>query len=48
MLIRTAAGIAVLAFEAGMALVLEQETCKALANKNKICVVTVGPPTAGN
>jgi DUF1009 family protein len=37
-----AAGIAVLAFEAGRSLLLEQETCQTLANKNKVSVVTVG------
>ena len=38
-----AARIAVLAFEAGKSLLLEQPTCNNLANKNKICVTTVGP-----
>jgi hypothetical protein len=37
-----AAGVAVLAFEPGRALLLEQETCEALARKNKISVLTVG------
>lgn len=37
-----AAGIAVLAFEAGKSLLLEQETCETLAKKNKICVTTIG------
>jgi len=37
-----ASGVAVLAFEAGRALLLEQETCEALARKNKISVLTVG------
>ena len=37
-----AAKIAVLAFEAGKSLLLEQETCEQLANKNKISVVTIG------
>lgn len=36
------ARIAVLAFEAGQSLLLEQETCEALANKNKICLMTLG------
>jgi len=34
--------IGVLAFEASKSLLLEQETCEALANKNKISVLTVG------
>lgn len=34
--------IAVLAFQARKALVLEEDACKALANKNKIAVTTVG------
>ena len=38
-----AARIAVLAFEAGKSLLLEQPTCNNLANKHKICVTTVGP-----
>jgi DUF1009 family protein len=38
-----AARVAVLAFEAGKSLLLEQPTCNNLANKNKICVTTVGP-----
>jgi hypothetical protein len=37
-----AARIAVLAFEAAKSLMLEQETCACLANKNKIAVATVG------
>ena len=37
-----AAGVAVLAFEAGKALVLEEETCARLAAQNKISVTTVG------
>ena len=37
-----AARVAVLAFEAGKSLLLEQQTCEALANKNKICLMTVG------
>jgi DUF1009 family protein len=37
-----AAKIAVLAFEAGKSLLLEQEACERLANKNKISVVTIG------
>jgi len=37
-----AAGVAVLAFESGRSLLLEQETCEQLANKNKIVVTTVG------
>ena len=36
------AGIAVLAFEAGRSLLLEQETCERLAKENKISVVTIG------
>jgi DUF1009 family protein len=36
------ARIAVLAFEAGKSLLLEQETCAALADKNRISVVTTG------
>ena len=36
------AGIAVLAFEAGQSLLLEQETCETLANKNNICLMTIG------
>jgi len=36
-----AARISVLAFEAGKSLLLEQETCEQLANKNKISLVTV-------
>lgn len=35
-------GIAVLAFEAGRSLLLEQETCERLANKHKISVATIG------
>ncbi len=37
-----AAGIAVLAFEAGKALVLELETCERLARQHKICLTTAG------
>lgn len=37
------AHIAVLAFEAGKSLLLEEETCARLADKNKICVMTFGP-----
>lgn len=37
-----AAGIAVLAFEAGRSLLLEQETCQALAARNKLSVTTIG------
>jgi DUF1009 family protein len=37
-----AAGVAVLAFEPGRALLLEQEACEALAKKNKLSVLTVG------
>jgi DUF1009 family protein len=37
-----ASGVAVLAFEPGRALVLEQETCEGLARKNKISVLTTG------
>jgi DUF1009 family protein len=35
-------GIEVLAFEAGKSLLLEEETCAALARKNKLSVTTVG------
>ncbi len=35
-------GIAVLAFEAGKSLLLEEETCAALARENKLSVTTVG------
>jgi UDP-2,3-diacylglucosamine hydrolase len=38
----TAGRIAVLAFEAGRSLLLEEETCATLASKNKICVTTIG------
>ena len=34
--------ISVLAFESGKSLLLEQETCKQLADKNKIAVTTIG------
>ena len=37
-----AARIAVLAFEAGKSLLLEQETCERLASKHKIAITTVG------
>jgi len=37
-----AARVAVLAFEAGKSLLLEQETCEQLAVKNKICLTTIG------
>lgn len=37
-----AARIAVLAFEAGNSLLLEQETCAALARKNRISLLTIG------
>jgi hypothetical protein len=37
-----AAGVAVLAFEPGRALLLEQEACETLARKNKISVLTAG------
>ncbi len=37
-----AARIAVLAFEAGRSLVLEQETCERIAGKHKIAVTTIG------
>jgi DUF1009 family protein len=37
----SAAKISVLAFEAGKSLLLEQDTCARLANKNKISVITV-------
>jgi UDP-2,3-diacylglucosamine hydrolase len=36
------ARIAVLAFEAGKSLLLEQDICETLANKNRISVVTIG------
>ena len=36
------AGISVLAFEASRSLLLEEETCAHLANKNKISVITFG------
>lgn len=38
--------LAVLAFEAGKSLLLEQETCETLARKNKISVVTVAESAA--
>src|SRR6266404_2051568 len=37
-----AARVSVLAFEAGKSLLLEQEACEQLANKNKISVTTIG------
>jgi hypothetical protein len=37
-----AAGVAVLAFEPGRSLLLEQEACETLARKNKLSVLTVG------
>jgi DUF1009 family protein len=37
-----AAGIRVLAFEAGRSLLLEQDTCAQMANKNKLSVLTIG------
>ena len=37
-----AAGVSALAFEAGQSLLLEQDTCAALANKNKLSITTVG------
>jgi len=37
-----AARISTLGLEAGKSLLLEQETCEALANKNKICIAAVG------
>jgi DUF1009 family protein len=37
-----AARIAVLAFQAGKSLLLEPETCATLANKSKICLMTIG------
>lgn len=37
-----AAGVAVLAFESGRSLVLEQEACGALADKHKLAVATIG------
>ncbi len=36
------AHIALLAFESGRSLVLEQETCEQLARQNKLCLTTVG------
>lgn len=39
-----AARIAVLAFEPGKSLLLEQETCQNLARTHKISLLTVGPP----
>lgn len=36
------AGVSVFAFEPGMSLVLEQETCEMLAKKNKLSLVTAG------
>jgi DUF1009 family protein len=38
-----ASGVAVLAFEPGRALLLEQEACRELARKNKLSVLTVEP-----
>jgi len=35
-------GVAVLAFESGRSLVLEQETCATLADKHKLAITTVG------
>jgi UDP-2,3-diacylglucosamine hydrolase len=35
-------GVAVLAFESGRSLLLEQETCAALADKHKLAIATVG------
>lgn len=37
-----ATGVSVLAFEAGRSLLLEEETCARLADKNKICLTTIG------
>ena len=37
-----AAGVAVLGFEAGRSLLLEQEACETLARKHKIALTTVG------
>src|SRR6478609_4064485 len=37
-----AAGVAVLAFESGRSLVLEQETCALLADKHRLALTTVG------
>jgi len=37
-----ASGISVLAFEAGRSLLLEQETCQALAARHKLSVTTIG------
>jgi UDP-2,3-diacylglucosamine hydrolase len=38
-------GVSVLAFESGRCLLLEQETCATLAEKNKISIATVGGST---
>ena len=35
-------GVAVLAFESGRSLLLEQEVCAALADRNKLAITTVG------
>jgi len=35
-------GVAVLAFESGRSLLLEQEVCAALAERNKLAITTVG------
>jgi UDP-2,3-diacylglucosamine hydrolase len=37
-----AARISALAFESGKSILLEEDTCEQLANKNKICLMTVG------
>jgi DUF1009 family protein len=37
-----AAKISILALESGRTLVLEQETCERLANKNRIALTTIG------
>jgi DUF1009 family protein len=37
-----AAGVAVLAFESGRSLVLEQEACATLADKHKLAITTIG------
>jgi DUF1009 family protein len=36
------AGIAALAFESGKSLLLEQDACATLANKHKVCLLTMG------
>jgi DUF1009 family protein len=43
-----ASGISVLALESGRTLVLEQEACERIANKNKVSVTTIGSPPPGS